>query len=92
MHEFASDTKPLTRGFPLAHSDSMSDKEIERLIRELRRTPGWRVERGRKHYKAFAPDGKTIVVIPGTPSSSRSIKKVLSQLRRAGFRTREDAE
>jgi hypothetical protein len=45
---------------------------------------GWRVERG-KHYKAFAPDGRTIVVISATPSDRRAITIAIGQLRRAGF-------
>lgn len=45
---------------------------------------GWRVELG-KHYKAFAPDGKSIVVLSTTPGDRRAIKNAISQLRRAGF-------
>jgi hypothetical protein len=45
---------------------------------------GWRVERG-KHYKAFSPDGKTLVILSITPSDRRGLLNAISQLRRAGF-------
>ncbi|TVR75045.1 MAG: hypothetical protein EA415_04750 [Sphaerobacteraceae bacterium] len=63
----------------------MSDKDIEKLIRQVRRSEGWRVERDSKHYKLFAPDGVTIITVSVTPSSPNVIKKVRSQLRRAGL-------
>lgn len=63
----------------------MADKEVERLIRQVRNAEGWRVVRGSKHYKLFAPDGVTIITVSTTPSSPNAIKKVYSQLRRAGL-------
>lgn len=47
-----------------------SRKELNALLRTARRQ-GWRIERGGGgHYKAYAPDGKTIVVLPSTPRGS----------------------
>jgi hypothetical protein len=63
----------------------MADKDVEKLIREVRGAEGWRVVRGSKHYKLFAPDGTTIITVSATPSSPNVIKKVRSQLRRAGL-------
>ncbi len=63
----------------------MSDKDIEKLIREVQRSEGWRVERGSKHYKCFAPDGETIVTVSTTPSSRNAIKNAYADLRRAGL-------
>jgi hypothetical protein len=63
----------------------MADKDIEKLIREVQRAEGWRVERGSKHYKLFAPDGATIITVSTTPSSPNVLRKVRSQLRRAGL-------
>jgi hypothetical protein len=36
--------------------------EIENIVAAIRATPGWRIEDGR-HWKAFAPDRKTLVII-----------------------------
>lgn len=62
------------------------NKEVDQLLRELR-VQGWRVERTRGgHYKAFPPDpAATPVVIPGTPSDSRSLRNTIGLLRRGGF-------
>jgi predicted DNA-binding transcriptional regulator AlpA len=46
---------------------------------------GWRVERG-KHYKAFAPDGKSLVVLSATPGDRRAIRNAIGQLRRGWIR------
>lgn len=63
----------------------MANKEIEKLMRQVRRTPGWRVDIGTKHYKIFAPDGVTIITVSKTPSSQNAIKTVRTQLRKAGL-------
>jgi hypothetical protein len=41
-------------------------------------TQGWRVEEG-DHYKAFAPDGETIITISKTPGSQTRIKAYKAQ-------------
>lgn len=63
----------------------MANKEIEKLLRQVRKAEGWRVERGSKHYKLYAPDGYTIITVSTTPSSPNVVEKVHAQLRRAGL-------
>lgn len=59
-------------------------KEVKELIKEAKRQ-GWRVKEG-KHYKLYAPDGETIVVVGKTPSDRRSLENSISDMRKAGFR------
>lgn len=61
------------------------EKELREILREAERQ-GWRVVRGSKHFKLYAPDGKTIVTAPTTPSDWRAIRDVIARMRRAGFR------
>ncbi|GIU87459.1 MAG: hypothetical protein KatS3mg009_1974 [Acidimicrobiia bacterium] len=62
----------------------MANKEVNEIIKKLIRQ-GWRVERGAKHWKAYPPDkSKRMITIPTTPSDHRSLKNVISDLRRAG--------
>jgi predicted RNA binding protein YcfA (HicA-like mRNA interferase family) len=64
----------------------MASKDIRQPIGELK-AQGFRVEHTRKgHYIAYCPDGVTRVTIPGTPSDHRSMKNVLADLRRCGFK------
>jgi hypothetical protein len=63
----------------------MADKDVEKLVRRLRRA-GWTVERTGKNYRlVFAPYGSFVVRIPSTPSSPRTIHRIRAILRRAGF-------
>lgn len=43
----------------------------------------WRLERRKKHAWLWAPDGKTTISIPSSPSDFRGIKNTLAELRRA---------
>ena len=63
-------------------------REMESIVAAIRATPGWRVEVGR-HYKAFAPDGKTLVAISKTPGSQRRIKAYKAQLAKLGVDFRQ---
>lgn len=46
----------------------------------------WRIEQGRDGaWKAFSPDGRTIVRIHATNSDRRWLENALSDLRRGGF-------
>lgn len=60
-------------------------KEIRQLVLQLQRQ-GWRVEMTNNgHYKAYTPDGKSIVVFGSTPSGgNRSLANMKSTLRRHG--------
>jgi predicted RNA binding protein YcfA (HicA-like mRNA interferase family) len=58
--------------------------DVREIIEKLE-SQGWRIERDRKHYKAFPPDRtKQMVTIPTTPSGSRWRPNLISQLRRSG--------
>jgi predicted RNA binding protein YcfA (HicA-like mRNA interferase family) len=64
----------------------VASKDIRRLITELK-AQGFRVGQTRGgHYIAYCPDGVTRVTIPGAPSDHRSMKNVLADLRRCGFK------
>lgn len=62
----------------------MADKEVTKLLREARRQ-GWRVEKRRKHYQLYSPDGRGIVNVPTTPSSRRTIMNRITRMRHYGF-------
>lgn len=64
----------------------MAKKEVREIVEEARRQ-GWRVEEGKRgHVKLFAPDGRTIVTLPSTPSDHRSLKNSIAEMRWAGFK------
>jgi len=58
-------------------------REMDRIWAAIRGTPGWRVVEGR-HVKAFAPDGKTLVVLSRTPGSQRRIQAYRAELSKLG--------
>lgn len=63
----------------------MASKAVRQLIRELEKQ-GWTVELTKgNHYKATPPGSKLGVYFPSTPSDWRSLKNVLSELRKRGF-------
>lgn len=37
------------------------------------------------HVMVYAPDGRSVATLPGTPSDYRSLKNAIAALRRAGF-------
>lgn len=58
-------------------------KEIKEIVAAIRATPGWKVvENG--HYKAYAPDGVTMITISSTPGSQERIKAYKSQFTKLG--------
>lgn len=59
--------------------------DVRQVLEEAERQ-GWRVERTKKgHWACFAPDGKNIVIVAGTPSHRSSLQNAISQMRRYGF-------
>lgn len=58
-----------------------------RLLRDLRRQ-GWKVTKGRKHWKAVPPDvTQRIVMIPCTSGDTfHGPHNMLAELKRSGFR------
>lgn len=59
----------------------MSNKDIKKLVRELKKT-GNRVEEDRRHYVVFGADGLGKVTISKTPSGQSWKKRVESDLKR----------
>ena len=57
---------------------------------ETARRQGWRVERGTRHLRLFAPDGVGCVTIAGSAGDWRSIHNSVAHLRRHGFQWRPD--
>jgi hypothetical protein len=62
----------------------------EDLLEAIRRTPGWTLEYGGKHYKVLGPDGQTST-LPITPSDYRGTLNAVAQLRALGLDLREAA-
>lgn len=63
----------------------MANKEIEKLVKEIRTWSGWRVEDGTKAYKVFPADKtKGVIMVHRTPSGSRYIANKKAELKRAG--------
>lgn len=58
-------------------------KLAEAVAAEAQRQ-GWRVEKT-KHWKLYAPDGRTMVVIASTPGSTGGVEQSIRRMRRAGF-------
>lgn len=62
-----------------------NSKEVEKLVKQIRTWPGWRVEEGTKGYKVFPPDkSHPMIPVHHTPSGSRYIANKKSELKRAG--------
>jgi hypothetical protein len=57
-----------------------SNKDLNALLWRLVRR-GWTLERGRKHLKLRAPNGR-LLVAPSTPSDWRSLRNLEHQARR----------
>jgi hypothetical protein len=58
-------------------------KLAEAVVAEAERQ-GWRVQKGR-HWKLFAPDGRTIVVIASTLRTVGGVEQSIRRMERAGF-------
>jgi hypothetical protein len=57
-------------------------KDWKKLAQAMR-SAGWTFEPGRGHaVKAFAPDGETAAVLPGTPGDWRAIRNEIAKFRR----------
>lgn len=60
-------------------------REVRELVREAKRQ-GWRVEQLKSgHIRLYAPDGKHIVHVSGTPSDRRTLANTIADMRRYGF-------
>jgi len=61
------------------------NEDIRRLIRELGKLPGVRVERAGSGHWAVRKDGRLITTIASTPSDRRAWANMKAELRRAGI-------
>ncbi len=60
--------------------------EFRKLVQQAV-SQGWAYEMTTKsHWKFKSPDGVTIVILAGSPSSQKVWKNFVAQLRRGGFR------
>ena len=60
-------------------------KDLKKIF-EKAKEQGWRIEQTKGgHYKLFAPDKKTIVLVSGTPKSGDTYK-VETELKKAGVK------
>lgn len=57
------------------------NKDVNRLVSQLVRE-GWRYQRGGKHGKLFSPEATGFLTIPASPSDSRIIHNLRSDLRK----------
>lgn len=67
-------------------------KDFRKLAEKMQQA-GWRLDRRKKHLRAYAPDGVTTVCLPGSPSDVRSLKNAEAVFKRWerewGLRTME---
>jgi hypothetical protein len=60
-------------------------KDLKEILEAAERQ-GWRVELQRSgHYKLYAPDGENIITTGSTPSTSSSLRNLISFMRRYDF-------
>ncbi len=63
----------------------MGNKEVEKLIRQVRQWNGWRVKESANGYVIYPPDKtQAPVSVHKTPSDHRWRANVIARLRRAG--------
>lgn len=62
----------------------------EDLLEAIRKTPGWQVEKGGKHWKVLGPDGQ-VSTLPITASDWRGTMNAVSALRAIGLDLRTPA-
>lgn len=56
---------------------------VDEVVRACR-TAGWRLHKGRRHWKVYPPHGD-IIVVASTPGDHRAFRNICSRLRRAGL-------
>ena len=69
---------------------NVQPRTTEQILEAIDAAPGWRRERGGKHWKITGPDGQT-ATIAMTASDYRSAMNAWSQLRRLGITTAHSA-
>jgi hypothetical protein len=61
-------------------------KDMRKLLREVDRTPGWRVEdRGGSGWRVFPPKGPAFTVTHGPRQQGRHRANTIAMLRRLGY-------
>jgi hypothetical protein len=64
-----------------------SRKDIKQMLRAVRRN-GYQVDEHAKHLKVLAPDGRFLVGVSSTPGDSLALKRIRSDLHKAGVLAR----
>jgi hypothetical protein len=59
---------------------------IDNLIKKAWEDGWWCKKCGNGHVMAYAPDGKSMVLLPSTPSDYRGIKNARALLRKYGLK------
>ncbi len=86
------DLKPFARGQhpkraenPAARCPSVSDRDLNGLVKAAW-AAGWWCEVGkRSHAKCYSPDRKMMVMVASTPSDHRTFMNTRAKFRRAGL-------
>lgn len=60
-----------------------TSKELNKLRRELKRK-GWRIEKGRKHFKCYGPNGEFVAMStsPSDPNAHHQARREIAKLER----------
>jgi hypothetical protein len=63
---------------------SRRSKEIEELLDQVARLPGWRVDNTSKGWRIYPPAGTPMSAPHGPHNTWRTLKNLRAKLRRAG--------
>jgi hypothetical protein len=85
-----SPTKKIVRKGKRGGIGNVGPRTHEDLLEAIRRSPGWRLEQGGKHYKVLGPEGQ-VSTLPVTPSDWRGTLNAVAELRALGLDLRAQA-
>lgn len=85
-----SEPKKIVRKGKRGGIGNVGPRTHEELLEAIRRSPGWSLEYGGKHWKVLGPDGQ-VSTLPVTPSDWRGTLNAVAQLRALGLNLRETA-
>jgi hypothetical protein len=71
---------------PNAKRPRVSDRDMDKLVEACWMHGWWCVEGGKHHVKCYPPNDERMVIIPSTPSGSRTLQNKKAALRRSGLK------